>query len=129
MSSYYFDGHDQGPPKTPVHSQSSVDCGNGNSWVCEHRWTPIANMVAWRASAGTNAVSNFQAHDGNTISFCRGDKACIAMNRGSSTWSANVNFNVPAGEYCNVIQSDDTFMLTDYGGLGRFSKFQRASSK
>merc|ERR1719382_2303604 len=57
MSSYYFDSHDQGPPSSPVHGGSSVACGAqpndvtapaGGAWVCEHRWTPIANMVGWR---------------------------------------------------------------------------------
>jgi len=122
MSSYYFDGHDQGPPSSPVHSGSSVNCGGqpssqlqGNAsapldtpWVCEHRWTPVANMVAWRKSAGSNDVTNFQAPGGNTIGFCRGSASCIAFNRGSSTWGASLKFDVPAGTYCDVMQSDDT---------------------
>jgi len=113
MSSYYFDQHDQGPPSSSVHSGSSVNCGsptgtNGKPWVCEHRWTAIANMVAWRKSAGSSDVTGFAAPDGNTISFCRGSAACVALNRGSNTWSTSVKFSVPAGEYCNVIVSDDT---------------------
>jgi alpha-amylase len=119
MSSYYFSGHDQGPPGSAVHSGNYVNCGGNPSflsstanstdapWVCEHRWTAVANMVAWRKSAGSAGVNDFQAPGGNTISFCRGSAACIAMNRGSNTWSATVKFSVPAGEYCNVIQSDD----------------------
>merc|ERR1719401_3093604 len=49
MSSYYFDGHDQGPPSTPVHSSSGLGCGgeptstrafnlttlSSGPWVCE----------------------------------------------------------------------------------------------
>jgi alpha-amylase len=77
-------------------------------WVCEHRWTAVANMVAWRKSAGSNSVSNFQAVGGDTIGFCRGSAACVALNRGSSTWEVTLKFSLPAGEYCNVIQSDDT---------------------
>jgi len=144
MSSYYFSGHDQGPPKTPVHSGSSVACGGAPSqwlqsdasnessaqyytshnpstspdanvsqsldtpWVCEHRWSSIANMIAWRKSAGANGVSNFQKNGGDGIGFCRGSAACVAINRGSSAWQANLKFSVPAGEYCDVIQSYDT---------------------
>lgn len=124
MSSYFFDGHDQGPPSTPVHRGKSVACGGaptalvqsamnvtapmGAPWVCEHRWTAVANMVAWRKSAGTNDVTNFQASAvGDQIGFCRGSTACVALNRGSSSWSASLTFSVPAGKYCNVIQSDD----------------------
>lgn len=146
MSSYFFDGHDQGPPSSSVHSGSSVACGgapaqwvqgntlneispppshnpavpsnvDGNNslgaplgapWVCEHRWTAVANMVAWRKSAGSNDVSNFQKGGGDTIGFCRGSTACVALNRGSSTWGVSLKFSVPPGEYCDIIQSDDT---------------------
>jgi len=80
----------------------------GAPWVCEHRWTAVANMVAWRKSAGTNDVTKFQASAvGDQIGFCRGSTACVALNRGSSSWSASLTFSVPAGKYCNIIQSDD----------------------
>lgn len=105
MSSYNFDDHDQGPPGSSVHGSGNA-CGKG-AWVCEHRWTPIANMVNWRRYAGTAGVEKFQAPSGNTIAFCRGGKACVALNRGSGSWNANVKFTVPAGDYCNVVQSDD----------------------
>jgi alpha-amylase len=32
-----------------------------------------------------------------------GGKGFIAMNRGSSTWNANLQSGLPAGSYCNVI--------------------------
>lgn len=107
MSSYYFNSHDQGPPGSAVHNGSNVACGEGQPWVCEHRWTSIANMVAWRKSAGTLGVQNFQKSGGNDIAFCRGGAACVALNRGAGSWKANVQFTVPAGEYCNIIVSDD----------------------
>lgn len=107
MSSYYFTGHDQGPPSSPVHSGDEVACGTGNPWVCEHRWTSIANMAAWRRSAGSNMVSNFQTDGGSAIAFCRGSAACVALNRQSDTWDASVKFDLPAGSYCNVIVSDN----------------------
>jgi len=121
MSSYYFDNHDQGPPGTSVHTGGNVNCGGdptslqgrlnvtGNApWVCEHRWTSVANMVAWRKSAGNNWVSAFQAPGGDTIAFCRGSNACIALNRqASATWNVKLKFSIPAGRYCDVIRSDD----------------------
>lgn len=106
MSSYDFNDHDQGPPSNPVHSGSGVNCGAGG-WICEHRWVPIANMVAWRKSAGIDKVANFQAPGDDTIAFCRGG-GCVALNRMGSAWNANVKFTVPAGKYCDVIRSDDT---------------------
>lgn len=107
MSSYYFSGHDQGPPGSAVHDGSNVNCGDGHPWVCEHRWTSIANMVNWRRSAGIAPPSHFEAPGGNTIAFCRGTNACVAFNRGGGTWSVTLNWPLPPGEYCNVVQSDD----------------------
>lgn len=85
------------------HQSSPLDA----PWVCEHRWTAVANMVAWRRSAGNNEATNFQAVGGDTIGFCRGSSACVALNRGSSSWAASLKFAVPAGHYCDIIQSDD----------------------
>jgi len=107
MSSYFFDNHDAGPPGQAVHDGGNVKCFNGQPWVCEHRWIPIANMVAWRKTAGTNGITAWHTYSGNTISFCRGAVACIAMNRQGSTWNANVHFTVPAGTYCNIIEDDN----------------------
>jgi len=110
MSSYYFSAHDQGPPKQSVHGGSgSVACGNGQPWVCEHRWTPVANMVAWRRSAGTSGVTSFTKIHPDAVSFCRGTAACVVINRNpSTTWTVTVKMSVPAGKYCDIIQSDDT---------------------
>lgn len=106
MSSYYFSNTDQGPPSTGVNSGSN--CQNGKDWVCEHRWTAIANMVGWRNAAGTSEISNWQNGNTNQIAFSRGGKAFIAMNRGSSSWSATLTSGLPSGTYCNIIVSDDT---------------------
>jgi len=110
MSSYYFDDNDQGPPSTPVHDGSTVHCMDGVNWVCEHRWTPIANMVGWRNAASSgNTLDNWQTgSNGNQIAFSRGSSAFIAMNRDGSTWNAKLMTDMPAGTYCNIIQSDNT---------------------
>jgi len=119
MSSYYFDNHDQGPPDSPAGCSgrsgpsagtlaANVSAPAGGGWVCEHRWTAIANMVAWRRSAGSADVTNFAAPIRNAIAFCRGSTACLAINRdGSSSWHAQLKFPLPPGDYCNVIRSDD----------------------
>jgi alpha-amylase len=96
------------PTHNPEHPDYHEHHPDGAAWVCEHRWTAIANMVAWRKSAESSDVTHFAKHGSNTISFCRGSAACVVLNRGSDTWEASLNFSVPAGEYCNVIQSDDT---------------------
>ncbi|CAE7424067.1 amy [Symbiodinium pilosum] len=108
MSSYYFDEHDQGPPGQPVHSDGGLACGDGHPWVCEHRRPEIANMVAWRQSAGTSGLEAFVASDdGNGIVFCRGGAACVALNRGSGSWKLTAKFTLPAGKYRDVIRAAD----------------------
>eukprot|EP00927_Polykrikos_kofoidii_P008767 TRINITY_DN1365_c0_g1_i4.p1 TRINITY_DN1365_c0_g1~~TRINITY_DN1365_c0_g1_i4.p1 ORF type:complete len:418 (-),score=45.45 TRINITY_DN1365_c0_g1_i4:37-1173(-) len=107
MSSYYFDSHDQGPPGQSVHGGDVLNCFTGKQWVCEHRWMPIANMVGWRLSAGTDGITSFQAPADDTIAFCRGNSACVALNRQSETWSGTLKLTMPAGKYCDVFQSDD----------------------
>lgn len=118
MSSYDFNDHDQGPPKVPVHENRTKPACRGISapyfdqsapWICEHRSVAVANMVAWRRTAGSAPVENFEAPGDQTIAFCRGGAACVALNRQESTiWLAELQVSVPPGTYCDVIQSDDT---------------------
>lgn len=128
MSSYYFPSSntDQGPPSVGV--QNGAKCHDGQNWVCEHRWTPIANMVGWRNAAGTSDVSLFTSADSNRISFNRGNKAFIAMNRdqNNGNWQVNnIKTNLPAGQYCNIIVSDDVSscptVTVDSNGQASFS--------
>jgi len=117
MSSFYFSNFDQGPPQMPVHGASGrVACGgtshqfqapNGRPWVCEHRWTSLANMVGWRRSAGTNGVGAFWAPDGNRMFMCRGQAACVVFNRGGIWWKPRLRLPMPPGSYCNIIKSDN----------------------
>lgn len=105
MSSYYFTNTDAGPPSVGVNN--GANCMNGRDWVCEHRWGPIGNMVAWRNQAGGAPIANWQTGNGNQIAFSRNGKAFIAMNRGTSTWTATLNTGLAAGTYCNVISNDN----------------------
>jgi len=103
MSTYAYPpgDHDQGPPPYPV------VCGSG--WHCEHRRPEVANMVAWRRTAGSTNVSDFEQDDtGNAIAFHRGGVAFVALNRGeNNSWSAWMRTGLPQGSYCDVIQNDD----------------------
>jgi alpha-amylase len=117
MSSFYFSTRDQGPPSLPVHGAHGLACGEhpeqttakpGRPWVCEHRWPSLANMVAWRRSAGSNDIGAWWAQNGDNVFFCRGSTACVMFNRaGSNTWKSSLKLPLPPGTYCNVIVSDD----------------------
>lgn len=102
MSSYYFDSHDQGPPSQNVHDGGNVHCFSGNPWVCEHRWQGVGAMVAFRKTAGSSPVSNWNAN-GNKLSFSRGSVAFIAINQGGDNWQTTVKTGLPGGDYCDII--------------------------
>lgn len=104
MSSYYFTNTDAGPPSVGVNG--GANCADGKNWVCEHREAGVANMVRWRLVAGNSPVTNWQEGTANQIAFTRGN-AFVAFNRGSSSWRTTLQTGLPAGEYCQVVDSLD----------------------
>lgn len=103
MSSYYFTDTDAGPPSVGVNG--GANCMDNQNWVCEHRWTPIAGMVGWKnAARDVNMVLNWQQGNNNQIAFSRGNKAFIAMNRDSFTWTTTLETGLAVGDYCNVVK-------------------------
>ncbi len=113
MSSYDFSDSDQGPPSDAggntldVHNpDGTVNCF-GSQWQCEHRWRPIANMVAFRNHTASDFyVSNWWTNGGNQIAFGRGDKGFVVLNKESYSLNQTLQTGMPAGEYCNVIAGD-----------------------
>lgn len=105
MSSYYFDSYDQPAPENGVHSGDR--CFDG-SWVCEHRWRGIANMVAFR----NNTVEEWRVTDwwdngANQIAFGRGGKGFVVINReDNQTLQRSFSSGMAEGEYCDVIHGD-----------------------
>ncbi len=123
MSSYAFDsstsaGTDAGPPSDtdgntnnvyPTGSETPSCFGQtpGVGWVCEHRWRPIGNMVAFRNY--TNPawhVDNWWDNGNNQIAFSRGDKGFVVINREDGALSRMFQTGLPAGVYCDVISND-----------------------
>lgn len=108
MSSYNFETGDQGPPDVPVHGTSGLACFNG-PWVCEHRYTEIANMVAWRHAAGSSSeIQNWQNFEGGSgVFFCRSSSACVALNRWEKSWEVVVHTSLPPGMYHDVMRDNN----------------------
>lgn len=111
MSSYYFDDPSQGPPQNTTDGSiisrgidANGKCTNG--WVCEHRWSPIANMIEFRAVTAGEDVKSFNNIGKNQISFCRGHKGFIAINNSLRDLKASVDACVPDGVYCDVISGE-----------------------
>jgi alpha-amylase len=123
MSSFAFDssstaGTDAGPPSDANGNTNSIypagsntpNCFNqtpGVGWVCEHRWRPIGNMVAFRNyTASVWSTSNWWDNGNNQIAFSRGDKGFVAINREAGTLSRTFQTGLSAGTYCDVIHGD-----------------------
>jgi alpha-amylase len=109
MSSYAFVDSDQGPPADglgqtrPVHQGEADTCFQ--AWVCEHRWTAIAQMVGFRnATAATPEVTDWWSNGHNQIAFGRGDRGFVVINREAAPLRRRFTTQLPAGRYCNVIQ-------------------------
>lgn len=121
MSSYYFHSSDEGPPHNSDYSAKDVTinadgtCGNG--WVCEHRWNPIANMVAFRnAVAGTGI--NHWINQNDEISFARGHKGFFAMAK-QGHMDATLQTGLPPGEYCDLVSDCNKKITVNSGGNAR----------
>lgn len=108
MSGYYFNGDfDMGPPSSGIHTGNA--CGfDGGSWVCEHRWRGIGNMVAFRNhTADAWHVSDWWQNGNDQIAFGRGGLGYVVINkRWGSDLNQSLNTGMPDGEYCNIIEAD-----------------------
>ncbi|XP_056641155.1 alpha-amylase-like [Diorhabda sublineata] len=100
MSSYYFDGHDQGPPGEQPGFNDDGSCTNG--WVCEHRWRQIYNMVAFRNVVEGTSLTNWWSDQNQQIAFGRGDKGFVAFTLQGDI-NQSLQTSLPAGTYCDVI--------------------------
>ena len=111
MSSYTFSDGDQGPPSdaygntNDIYTNGTPNCFN--EWQCEHRWQPIANMVAFRNSTAADFyVSNWWDNGGNQIAFGRGDSGYVAINKESYNLTGWFQTGMAEGDYCDVVNGD-----------------------
>ena len=111
MSSYDFTTDSQGPPSDANGNTNSI-YSNGvpncfNEWKCEHRWQPIANMVAFRNyTADDFYVSNWWSNGGNQIAFGRGDSGFVAINKEGYNLTGWHQTGMPEGDYCDIINGN-----------------------
>jgi alpha-amylase len=98
MSSYDFSNGDQGPP-------APGGC-SAPGWVCEHRWTTIANMVGFRNVTSGQPVTNWWDNGNNRIAFGRGNKGFIVINKEGGAMDQTLQTGMPPGEYCNIARGE-----------------------
>jgi alpha-amylase len=112
MSSYQFEDDGQGPPASSPHDDTS---GCGYEWVCEHRRNAIAKMVGFRKAVGDAKVVHWQIIDDTTLSFGRGDKGHIVINTGEQTVHLELQSDMPAGKYNDLISGSIVVNVDDDG--------------
>lgn len=98
MSSYEFTDTDAGPP-------APGGCG-ASGWVCEHRWTAIANMVTFRGVADGQPLTNWWDNGNNRIAFGRNGKGFVAINKEGGTMNVTLQTGMAAGTYCDIVAGD-----------------------
>jgi alpha-amylase len=123
MSSYAFDDGDQGPPTypdgttRPIYQDGEPACFG--EWVCEHRWTAIANMVAFRnVTQPVFELTDWWSNGTDQIAFGRGELGFVVINGEAETLTQTFQTQLPAGRYCNVIQGNPTADGQACQGLG-----------
>ncbi|KAL1745528.1 glycoside hydrolase superfamily [Schizophyllum fasciatum] len=101
LSSFEFSDKDSGAPNGNAGTCS--DNGGANGWLCQHRWTAVANMVAFRNEVGDAELNNWVSPQGSQIAFGRGSAGFVAINNGDSEWSTTFTTSIADGSYCDVI--------------------------
>jgi len=83
-------------------------CSDADSkWMCEHRWRPIANMVAFRNNTlAAWRVDNWWDNGNNQIAFGRGNLGFVVINKEDSTLDRTFQTGLRAGRYCNAWDSE-----------------------
>lgn len=108
MSGYFFNGDfNAGPPSNGVHTGNA--CGfDGGSWVCEHKWRGIANMVAFRNHTAAQWNISHWWQDGNDqIAFGRGGLGFVVINqRSGGNIEQSLDTGMADGDYCNIIEAN-----------------------
>jgi alpha-amylase len=125
MSSYAFNTSSAfdtsyGPPFDPSSGATRGPWDGGVSqpacfnqsvggWVCEHRFRPIGNMVAFRnATMGNWFTSDWWDDGNNQIAFGRGNQGFVVINQEGNALTRSFHTSLPAGNYCEIISGDFT---------------------
>ncbi|WP_406664694.1 carbohydrate-binding module family 20 domain-containing protein [Gallaecimonas sp. GXIMD1310] len=119
MSSFYFTDTDAGPNGANVWSNGSAS-GCYSVFACEHRWRPIANMVAFRNVSDGSVMSNWWDDGNNQIAFGRSGKGFVIINREANDLTRTFTTGMADGNYCNIIDGDPENGCKDDAGNSHY---------
>ena len=100
-ASFAWTNSDDSPPADANGFVTDTDCNKG--WVCQDRFTGVANMVGWHNYAGDAAIANWADDGVNLIAFSRGHRGWIAINNATSAQTRTFDTGLPSGTYCDII--------------------------
>jgi alpha-amylase len=107
MSSFRFENSEHGPPTDAegnlISPTIEEDGSCGGSWVCEHRWRQIYQMVRFRRAVRNTEVTNWWDNWNNQIAFGRSDRGFIVFNNDHVDLNTTLQTGLPPGEYCDII--------------------------
>lgn len=113
MSSYAFTDTNAGPPGSGGVTRAIYDSPTDTTpdcfgdWVCEHRWTAMGNMVAFRNYTNRNFyVSDWWTNGYDAVAFGRGNAGYVVVNGESFAINRTFQTSMPAGTYCNVTDGE-----------------------
>jgi alpha-amylase len=104
MSSFDFEGSDQGPPADDSGATAPVDCDAG--WVCEHRVRTTANMVAFHNQVHGTELTDWWESGADQIAFGRGAAGFVVFNRNAAELSRTFQTSLAPGTYCDIASGD-----------------------
>lgn len=103
-SGYFFDEYDQPPPLSDSGKVLDADCNLSEVWHCQQRRETIVAMVNWRSKVRELPVVNF-SYEESFSSWSKGAKGFFAINGSLSTQMRKVQTPLPAGQYCNILET------------------------
>lgn len=119
LSSFDFDNKDNGSPANGKRQNlllctktnsfiligvgSCDGTGGADGWRCQHRWTAISGMVAFRNNVGDAELTNWESPASSQIAFSRGDAGFVAINNGDSEWTQTFSVSLADGTYCDAV--------------------------
>ncbi|EYR63736.1 glycosidase [Actinotalea ferrariae CF5-4] len=113
-SGYAFRTRDAGPVQDPDGAVQDVRCAAAppawgeapqdppGTWLCQHRWTPVAGLVGWRAEVGAAPVTDLWVGR-RAVAFGRGDRGFVVVNGNAAAMAETLTTSLPPGTYCDVV--------------------------
>ena len=111
-SSFVFATTDDAPRVNPYAQIENATCISGSAvarssykvdqWACQHRWTSVKGMLAWRDTVGNAAETDVRGSRG-VLSYGRSNLGHVIFNSNAKLTAVKVKTRLPGGYYCDLV--------------------------